>query len=312
MPNALGLLLRQLKDIWSHFGVNQKVSVILALVVVGGITGGVLYWSAKPSFALLYSGMSLGDAAAAREKLADEKILVELRDSGRAIYVPAGDVYRGRLVLASAGLPKNTTAGFEMFEQPKFGLTEFAQKVNYQRALQGELERTIANVEGIQSARVMLVLPSDRLFASDAEKRASASVMLGLSGGSTLTSAQIRSIKQLVSSAVPGLSSSAVAITDQQGRLLSQRVETEENQLGSVNDQIEIQERVDLGAIPGSKHVARGMLEFWADPASQYYRDFFKPDRRIIVYCAGGGRSALAARVPLCNLTQATGEGEDT
>ena len=161
MANSLGLLGHQLKELWSHFGVNQKVSTVLALLVVVGMSTGILLWSSRPSYSLLYAGMDLEDAATAREKLTEERIAVQVRDSGHSLFVASGDVYRARLLLASSGLPKKTSSGFELFEQPKFGLTDFAQRVNYQRALQGELERTISSMEGIDSARVMVVLPSD-------------------------------------------------------------------------------------------------------------------------------------------------------
>jgi flagellar M-ring protein FliF len=241
MANSLVLLGQQLRELWKHFGVNQKVSTILALLVVAGITAGILIWSSRPSYSLLYAGMDLADAAAAREKLTEDRIPVQIRDSGHSLYVAAADVYRARLLLATAGLPKKSSSGFELFEEPKFGLTDFAQRVNYQRALQGELERTIAAMDGIESARVMLVLPSEKVFASEKEKKASASIMLNVSHGGGLAPVQVRSIKQLVGSAVPGLTSSAITVTDQYGALLSQAQDQGLAESGSGGDQLEIQ-----------------------------------------------------------------------
>ena len=233
MLGAMSLLFRQVGAIWSHFGINQKVSIILALLVTLSAIGGILYTSRRPDYRLLVAGLTLPDAAKAREQLEEAKIDVQLRDGGNSIYVPAPDVYRGRLLLASSGLPGESSSGFELFEQPKFGLTEFAQQVNYQRALQGELERTITAVEGVQAARVILVMPRDRLFATEKDKTASASIMLTLRRGSALSSGQVLSISQLVTTAVPGMTEGNVTITDQQGNLLSDKMDKEDVATGS-------------------------------------------------------------------------------
>ena len=245
MPNSLKLLEIQLREIWKHFGPGQKFSVIMALlVVIGGMTG-MLYWSSRPDYRLLYANLTLKDAAAIREKLQDDKVPVQLKDSGQSIFVPAADVYRCRLLLASSGLPKDNSTGFELFEQPKFGLTDFAQQINYQRALQGELERTIATMKGIESARIMLVMPKEKLFAVKDEQKASASILLNISRGADLTSAQIQSIVQLVGSSVPGLSPSAVAVTDQNGRMLTHRSESPEDSFEQANEQLSAQEKTE-------------------------------------------------------------------
>jgi len=244
MAGSMSVLGRQLGSIWQHFGVNQKVSIVLALVATIALIGGLLTWSARPDYRLLYSGLSLEDAAAARERIEDEKIPVQLRDSGRSIYVPAKDVYRCRLLLAAEGLPKDSSTGFELFEQPKFGLTDFAQRINYQRALQGELERTINAMSGIRSCRVTLVLPQRSLFATEAEKMAKASIMLTIADGDSLSAAQVRSIQQLVAGSVEGLTSSAIAVTDQNGRMLAKGAASEEG-LEAASDQWEIQVKLE-------------------------------------------------------------------
>ena len=245
MPEPLSTLIRQLREIWRHFGPSQKATVAISLVSTLAIIGGLLYWSARPEFRLLYSGVSLKDAAAMREKLEEERILLKFGDAGHSIFVPANDVYRARLLLASSGFPKETSAGFELFEQPKFGLTDFAQKVNYQRALQGELERTIAAMDGIQSARVMLVLPEDRLFAPRTEQASTASIMLTLAGGGALAPAQVRSITHMVGSSVPGLQPTAITITDQFGNLLSRRSVGEDDEMQQAGEQLAAQEKVE-------------------------------------------------------------------
>ena len=246
MATSLKVLSVQLGEIWKHFGLNQKVSIIMALLITLGAIGGLLYWSSRPDYQLLYSGLSLKDAAAVREKLADEKIPYEIKESGHTLLVQAGDVYRARLLLAGEGLPKDNSTGFELFETPKFGLTDFAQQVNYQRALQGELERTITAMSGIEAARVMLVLPKERLFASEEEKKASASIMLTLGGGAALSPAQIQSISQLVGSSVPGLTANSITITDQSGNLLTRPAGLDNSESAQATDQLAAQERVEI------------------------------------------------------------------
>jgi flagellar M-ring protein FliF len=245
MASTISVLGNQLSEIWRHFGINQKVSTIMGLAVTAALIGGLLYWSSRPNYRLLYSGMTLEDAAAAREKIEDQNIPVVLKDSGTSIYVPAAEVYKCRLLLASEGILKGSSTGFELFEQPKFGLTDFAQKVNYQRALQGELERTISAMEGIASARVILVLPKEKLFASEAEKKASASILVNVSGGGALTPSQVASITRFVGSAVAGLSPSAITITDQNGRLLSKYSDPADSQFEAADSQLEAQHNLE-------------------------------------------------------------------
>ncbi|HBA84870.1 MAG TPA: flagellar M-ring protein FliF [Verrucomicrobia bacterium] len=332
MPNSLSLLATQLKEIWRHFGVNQKFSVIVGLIIIAASIGGVLYWSSRPDFQLLYSGLSLKDASSVREQLSDEKIPYQLKDSGRTILVPAQDVYRGRLLLAAQGLPKDNSTGFELFEQPKFGLTDFAQQVNYQRALQGELERTIMTMSGIEAARVMLVLPKERLFSTEDEKKASASILLTLSGGASLAPGQVQSIAQLVGSSVPGLDPAAITITDQRGQLLSQRSGASDDQSQQAGDQLAMQSKLE--ALLAQK--AQDMLDKAMGPGRSIVRvnavlDFSKIERRSEQYDAegrvvrseaiesesssspagnGGGVAGVVANVPVGSPSSGTVEQE--
>jgi flagellar M-ring protein FliF len=320
MAGSMSVLGRQLGSIWQHFGVNQKVSIVLALVATIALIGGLLTWSARPDYRLLYSGLSLEDAAAARERIEDEKIPVQLRDSGRSIYVPAKDVYRCRLLLAAEGLPKDSSTGFELFEQPKFGLTDFAQRINYQRALQGELERTINAMSGIRSCRVTLVLPQRSLFATEAEKMAKASIMLTIADGDSLSAAQVRSIQQLVAGSVEGLTSSAIAVTDQNGRMLAKGAASEEG-LEAASDQWEIQvkledllerkaqEMLDIALGAGRSLVrVSATLDF---SRVEKRKETYDPDGRVVIGetissetssepgMASGGGSAPFVQVPV-------------
>ena len=245
MTGGFPILWRQLKDLWGHFGVQQKFNTIFALVVTVVAIGALLYWSSLPCYRLLYANMPLEDAAKAQEKLEEKRILVKLSDSGHALYVPAADVYRSRLLLAADGLPKNNNVGFEMFAEPKFGLTDFAQQVNYQRALQGELQNTIMAMDGITSARVLLVLPKGKLFSSEEESHSTASVIVNVP--QPLSAEQVRSLTHLVAAGVPGLRVTDITITDQNGRLLSRGggSSADGENSGDAGNQMEIRAKIE-------------------------------------------------------------------
>ena len=260
MQRAIKMLGMQIREIWKRIGVNQKISIVMALVICAGTLAALLYWSARPQFRLLYAGLSLKDASAMREKLEDERIRVQLRDSGSAIYVPASDVYGARLLLAGEGLPKDAATGFELFEEPRFGLTDFAQQVNYQRALQGELERTITAMQGVASARVMLVLPKEKLFASEEEKAARASIMLTLGPGASISTVRVRSIAHLVASAVPGLSASAITVVDHEGRLLSAPTAAETGDMMPAEDQLGAQHKIESALAQKAQDILNNAL----------------------------------------------------
>jgi len=244
MLDSLNMLSKQVREIWRQFGVPQRVSVAMSLMAAVAILGTLLYWSARPDYRVLYSNLSLEDASKMREKLDESKIPVRLGQSGMSISVPAGNLYSARLLLAADGLPGDSSTGFELFEQPKFGLTDFAQKVNYQRALQGELERTISSMQGIRSVRVMLVLPKDGLFVSDEERKAQASVLLNMNGSIVMGDGQVQSIVHLLASSVQGLAPEKVTVTDETGRLLT-RSRTADDVLGSGSEQFDVQERTE-------------------------------------------------------------------
>ncbi len=244
MLDSLNMLSKQVREIWKQFGASQRVNVILSLMAVLGAVSGLLYWSTRPDYRVLYSNLTLADSSQMREKLEDAKIPVKLGQSGLSISVPASKLYTARLMLASEGLPQDSSTGFELFEQPKFGLTDFAQKVNYQRALQGELERTISSMQGVRSARVMLVLPKETLFATDEDRKAQASILLNLAGAISIGDAQVQSIVHIVASSVQNLDPSQVTVTDQAGNLLT-RLHSADNSMEHSSEQLDVQERTE-------------------------------------------------------------------
>jgi flagellar M-ring protein FliF len=201
------------------FGVGRLVSIFglsigvaVALVYFSGAVGG-------GSQALLYSGLDPADAAAASERLGQANIPYEIREGGTAIYVPRGQVDEARVRVASEGALGFGSVGYEIFDdQDSMGTTSFVQNMNAKRAAEGELARTIQSLSAISSARVHLVLPERRLFEQD-RQQPSASVVIGVRG--SLNSDQVRTIRNIVATAVPGLEPGRITLADESGRQLA-------------------------------------------------------------------------------------------
>ncbi|MGM0646398.1 MAG: flagellar basal-body MS-ring/collar protein FliF [Thermodesulfobacteriota bacterium] len=171
-------------------------------------------------YQLLYADLSQREASSVVDWLQDNNVSYELRDQGRSVYIPAAEVYKTRLDLAGAGLPKGQGVGFEIFDEQRFGVTQFTQQVNYQRALQGELARSVATLNAVQSARVHLALPEEQFLRSEKEK-AKASVVIEFAQGQKLGDRQVQGIINLVAGSVEDLEEGQVTVVDSQGQVLS-------------------------------------------------------------------------------------------
>lgn len=302
MLESLNMLSTQVREIWRQFGVTQRFNVVFSLMVAIGTILGLVYWSARPDYRVLYSNLTLSDAAQMREKLEESKIDVKVGQSGMSIAVPASKLYSARLMLAQHGLPQDSSTGFELFEQPKFGLTDFAQKVNYQRALQGELERTISSMQGVRSARVMLVLPKEHLFATDEDRRAQASILLNMAGSVALNHAQVQSIVHIVASSVQSLDPSQVTVTDQSGNLLT-RSHDVNTAMEHGSEQLDVQERTEQRLVDK----AQSILDRALGVGNSIVRvnvalDFADIEQRREMYSAEG-RLAVSERIVTADKT---------
>jgi flagellar M-ring protein FliF len=200
---------------------NPRAPLIVALAVLIAVVVGLVLWSRAPDYKVLYSNLSDRDGGAIVAALQQANIPYKLSEGGGAIMVPADQVHEMRLRLAQQGLPKSGSVGFELLDNQKFGISQFAEQVNYQRALEGELERTIESISTVQSARVHLAIPKQSVFVRDAESP-SAAVMVNLFPGRMLDESQVIAITHMVASAVPQLSARSVTIVDQDGNLLTQ------------------------------------------------------------------------------------------
>jgi len=222
MPEPIQRLLDQLRGVWGGLTQAQRLWILGAVGTACVLLLGLTLWGNRPDLATLYANLSPTDAGMIVEQLKTAGVAYRITDNGTRILVPASLVYETRIKLATAGLPQGGGVGFELFDRSSFGTTDFVQKLNYQRALQGELARTISQIREVQQARVHIVLPQPTLF-TDREKPPSASVVLSLRPGARLTPEQVRAIVHLVSGSVEGLDLDRVAVIDSAGRILSQR-----------------------------------------------------------------------------------------
>jgi flagellar M-ring protein FliF len=196
-----------------------RALLLVGLAGVIAVVAATWLWSATPSWRILFTNLSDRDGGAIIAQLSQMNIPYKNADSG-TLMVPADKVHEARLKLAAAGLPKGSLVGFEVMETQKFGVTQFQEQVNYQRALEGELARSIGSLAPVAGARVHLALPKQSGFLRD-KQPPTASVLLQLHAGKALDRTQVAGIVHLVSSSVPELSAKNVSVVDQAGNLLS-------------------------------------------------------------------------------------------
>jgi flagellar M-ring protein FliF len=320
--------LASLLGLWKELGINQRVSLTVAAVaVVAGLTVLTL-WSRRPDYQLLFGRLSEKDAASIVTSLQGEGIPHRVSAGGSAVYVPSEHVHRLRMDLASKGLPSGEGVGFEIFDKNQFGLSDFIQRTNYLRALQGELARTIAQLDGVRSARVMIVQPENRLLLTEQGIRPSASVFLELAT-SRLDVEAVNSVRHLVANSVQGLVPDDVAVVDQKGRVLSSELK-EDPMLATASSQIRYRQQVEdyfakkvesmLAPVVGEGNVvvrvsadieteAATLTEERYDPEAQVVRSqtVTEDSTNSLEARAGGAAVGITANTPVGNAQEANG-----
>lgn len=224
MMQNLTKLGSQMVEIWKQLAWNQRLTVLSAAVVVLVALLSLGFWSSRVDYALLYGRLDDAEAARVVAVLEESKVPYKTGSSGGAIYVPSDKVHTMRMQLASRGLPRGDGVGFEIFDKPNFGLSDFVQRANYLRAVQGELARTIGQLDEVETARVMIVMPENRLLI-DNQKRPTASVFIRVKRQFQLGAEAVNSIRFLVANAVEGLQPSNVSVVDNRGNVLSDNSE---------------------------------------------------------------------------------------
>ncbi len=232
---------RSLLAFWQQLGVNQRVSLGVSAALIVGVSLALLVWAQRPDYQLLFGRLSEKDTSAIISSLQSQSIPYRLE--GGSVYVPANQVHRLRMDLAGRGLPTGDGVGFEIFDQGQFGLSDFVQRTNYLRALQGELARTISQLDGVSTARVMIVQPENRLLLTEQGVKSTASVFVEMNR-SQLKPEAVNSIRHFVANAVQGLKVDDVAVIDQRGRVLSEELR-EDPLLGTAVSQIRYRQQVE-------------------------------------------------------------------
>jgi flagellar M-ring protein FliF len=239
----LGDGFKQIRKIFEDLSPGKRITL---LALIGGTLIGLIVmtaWTSGHDYQTLYSNLEQEDAGAILEKLKEKKIPYRIAANGSAIQVPKEQVQEVRMELASLGLPQGSGVGFEIFDNTKLGMTEFVQNVNYQRALQGELSRTINRFEEVESSRVHIVMAERSLFV-ESEKQATASVVLKLRRGKWLGKGQVQGIVHLVSSSISGLKPENVTVVDSSGKVLSGY--TDKSIIGKANvEQLEYKDKLE-------------------------------------------------------------------
>jgi flagellar M-ring protein FliF len=247
-------------------------------------------WAGQPNYHPLFSGLNPEDAGAVLDYLKENHVQFKFSENGNTILVPKEQVYELRMSLASKGLPQGGGIGFEIFDNVKIGMSEFSQNINYQRALQGELSRTIDRFNEIESSRVHIVMASKSIFQENQEP-ASASVIVKLRPGCMLTTNKVQSIVHLLSSSIPGLDPKNVTVVDNAGNMLTRLINEEATQNLS-EDHLDYQEKIEKNI----ENRIKSMLETALGPAKTSIKvscmlnlkkqekteELFYPDNKVV------------------------------
>ena len=216
----LAALQQQFLTFWKKQSLPRQITLVSLLLATAILTPVLVNWANTPTYAVAYTSLSEADAAQIVQKLDDNNISYQLKDSG-TIAVPSDQVYTVRLLMAREGLPQSSIVGYELFSGTSIlGMTEFSQQVNYQRAVEGELQRTIGSLEAVKAVRVHIVTPEKSLLTTD-QTPSTASITIQVNPGRTLDDEVVRAITHLVASSVEGLKPENIVVVDSLGNLLA-------------------------------------------------------------------------------------------
>lgn len=328
MPEQFQKFINDLKEIvgylLSPLSPQLRRLLFIGLPIFGSLAYTAFYVFERMNYGPLYTNLSPQDGAAIVKELEAEKIAYSISGGGAVIEVPRGAVYQMRLKLAGKGVPTGGGVGFEIFDKTAFGASEFTQQVNYLRALQGELSRTINSIAAVQSSRIHVAIPSRSNFLGPEEKT-SASVVVDLRPGYHLSPDQVQGIVNLVASSVPKLTPDKVTVIDSSGRPLKEIIlasagsEAEKLNLLKLKHEQELERRIEtmLDPILGpGKVVVRANVEI-NPQESQMTKEEFNPDNKVVrsqrqsIDDAGtksGGTAGVQANLPGGDATKVTAE----
>src|SRR5436305_8719693 len=220
MPAALAGPLARIRSVLSTISLGQKV--VIGLLAVGLILGGFFFynWITAPTYSPLFSNLASTDASAIVDELNAEGVSYQLADGGATVMVPNDQVYNLRLTMSGKGLPSGQDTGYALLDQQGITTSQFQQQVTYQRAVEGELAKTLEAIHGVNAAVVHIAMPKDTVFTDD-QGKPTASVLLDLSSGTHLSGEQVQAVTNLVSSSIQGMDPTQVTVADSSGEVLS-------------------------------------------------------------------------------------------
>jgi flagellar M-ring protein FliF len=259
------------------FSRGRTLMILFVLLFSVLLFGYLIFWNTQPDHQVLFTGLSAEDAGEMANKLKEKKIPFRLSHNGTTLLVPSEQVYDLRLSLAAEGLPRGGGVGFEVFDRNSIGVTDFVQRLNYQRALQGELSRTIKQIKEVEQVRVHIATPRESLFVEE-QKKPTASVFVKTRSGMTLNATQVEGIVHLVASAVEGLEPGNISIVDMSGKVLSKRASS--TPIGQLTTtQLEYQQSIEEGL----RKKVQGMLEEILGPGKAIARISTEVDFQQVV-----------------------------
>ncbi len=290
MPNGLKEFFNSLAALWRSLSTPKRVALIALTTVVMVGAWVIPKVASRDRMVPLYSRVEAEDAAKIVEELEKKKVPYELGIGGTSVLVPEDQLYELRLQMASQGLPKGGSVGFELFDKNQFGATEFEQHVSLRRAMEGELARSITTVEGVEAARVHLVLPRSSVFISKKEQ-ASASVVVRLSNPAMFGKKEVSAVVHLVSAAVPGLSRGQISVVSTEGETLHRPTNGEFGAIGTealseeargVEAQLEAKALAQLERVVG-RDGADVRVAVILDPSTrEETKETFEPDQTAL------------------------------
>ncbi len=281
----------QFRKLFSSLSIAQRIGIGIVLVAfIAGVTSFV-HWRRESDFKPLFTGMASEDAAAIVQKLKESGADYRLSENGGSVSVPTSRVDELRLEMAGAGLPRTGRIGFELFDKTNLGITDFTEHVNYRRALEGELERSIRSLNGVEQARTHISFPKDSVFL-DSREPAKASVLLTLRPGARLSELNIQAVTNLVASAVEGLSPDYVSVVDMRGNLLSKPKRMSADNTDASDSALEYKHQVEkdllakvestLTPLLGENHFRVGISADCDFTTSEQTDETFDPTRSVM------------------------------
>jgi flagellar M-ring protein FliF len=286
----MDVFIAELKKIWQDLSLSQRFVIGLATIAIVLFMSFVFMWSAKPDMQMLYGRLGPKDMSEVISTIEQMNIPYKIEGGGASVFVPSDKVYALRMQLASKGVPSGEGVGFEIFDQNNFGISDFVQRTNYTRALQGELARTIIQLKHVRTARVMIVVPENRLLAESKKISATASVFVD-TGGLKINEEAVNSIRFLVANAVQGLSVEDVAVVDNNGNVLSENLKGDPGASG-LSSQIRYRQSIEeyyskkiedmLSKIAGAGNIVAKVAVDIDSDASKVTEERFDPEGQVI------------------------------